>query len=46
MLRLGELYWCLADFTVMRKGALLAVSSPKVTSVAIGESPDTEELCG
>lgn len=39
-------YSCISDFTVMRKGALLAVSSPKVTSVAIGESSDTEELGG
>jgi len=39
-------YSCLADFTVMRKGALLAVSSPKVTSVAIGESSGAEELGG
>lgn len=39
-------YSCVSDFTVMRKGAVLAVSSPKVTSVAIGEAEDTEELGG
>lgn len=39
-------YSCLADFTVMRKGALLAVSSPKVTAVAIGEACDKESLGG
>lgn len=39
-------YSCISDFTVIRKGAVLAVSSPKVTSVAIGESTDNEELGG
>ena len=36
----------LSDFVVMRKGSVLAVSSPKVTSVAIGEDVDPEELGG
>jgi acetyl-CoA carboxylase carboxyltransferase component len=39
-------YTCISDFVVMRKGALLAVSSPKVTSVAINEEVDPEELGG
>ena len=36
----------LSDFVVMRKGALLAISSPKVTSIAINQSIDPEELAG
>ena len=39
-------YTSLSDFVVMRKGAVLAVSSPKVTSVAINEAVDPEELGG
>lgn len=39
-------YSCISDFTVIRKGAVLAVSSPKVTAVAIGEAVDNEELGG
>lgn len=39
-------YACISDFTVMRKGAVLAVSSARVTSVAIGEDVDPEELGG
>ncbi|MCW5731184.1 MAG: methylmalonyl-CoA carboxyltransferase [Alphaproteobacteria bacterium] len=35
-----------SDFVVMRKGAALAVSSPKVTAVAISEEIDPEELAG
>jgi len=31
---------------VMRKGALLAISSPKVTSIAINQKVDPEELAG
>lgn len=44
----GSSTWfaCLSDFVVMRKGALLAVSSGKVTSAAIGEDVDPEELGG
>jgi len=39
-------YTCLSDFTVMRKGAVLAVSSARVTSLAIGEKVDPQELGG
>jgi len=39
-------YTCLSDFVVMRKGAFLAVSSARVTSLAIGEAVDPEELGG
>src|SRR3546814_9720229 len=35
-----------SDFTVMRRGAVMAVSSPLVTSVAIAEGADVEELGG
>lgn len=35
-----------SDFLVMRKGAVMAVSSPKVTSVAISEDIDPEDLGG
>ncbi|TDN59135.1 carboxyl transferase domain-containing protein [Paraburkholderia sp. BL10I2N1] len=45
---LGSSTWysCVSDFVVMRKGAFLAVSSPRVTSVAIDEQIDPEELGG
>ena len=39
-------YTCLSDFVAMRRGAVLAVSSPRVTSFAIGESADPETLGG
>ena len=39
-------YSCLADFTVMRKGATLAVASPALASLAIGQQVDSEELGG
>ncbi len=39
-------YTCLADFVVMRKGACLAVSSDRVTSMAINQAVDAEELGG
>jgi methylmalonyl-CoA decarboxylase subunit alpha len=39
-------YAALADFTVMRKGAITAVSSVKLTSMAITEEVDPEELGG
>ncbi|MDN2566716.1 methylmalonyl-CoA carboxyltransferase [Aquibium sp. A9E412] len=39
-------YTCLSDFVVMRKGAVLAVSSARVTALAIGETVDPEELGG
>ncbi len=42
----GTWYTMLSDFVVMRKGAILAVSSPRVTSLAIGEAVDAEELGG
>ena len=35
-----------SDFTVMRKGAVMAVSSVNVTSVAISEAEDPQELGG
>lgn len=39
-------YAALADFVVMRKGAITAVSSTKLTSMAISEEVDPEELGG
>jgi methylmalonyl-CoA decarboxylase subunit alpha len=36
----------LSDFVVMRKGSVLAVSSAKVTSIAIKQEVDSEELGG
>lgn len=39
-------YTCMSDFAVMRKGALMAVASGRVTSVAIGQPVDPEELGG
>lgn len=39
-------YAALADFTVMRKGAITAVSSVKLTSMAISEAVDPEDLGG
>jgi len=36
----------LSDFVVMRKGALLAISSPKVTSIAISQKIEPEDLAG
>jgi acetyl-CoA carboxylase carboxyltransferase component len=39
-------YTCISDFVVMRKGAFLAVSSARVTSLAIGETVDPETLGG
>lgn len=35
-----------SDFVAMRKGAVMAVSSPRVTSVALGEDLDPQELGG
>lgn len=49
---LGECYgsstWyaCLSDFVVMRKGATMAVASSRVTSLAIKQEVDPEELGG
>jgi len=39
-------YTCLADFAVMRKGAVLAVASPALASFAIGQKVDAQELGG
>lgn len=39
-------YTCLADFTVMRKGAVLAVASPALASLAIGQQVEPEDLGG
>lgn len=39
-------YAALSDFVVMRKGAIMAVSSAKVTSFAVSQSVDAEELGG
>lgn len=44
----GGSFWLAArsDIVVMRKGAVMAVSSPKVTQVAISEKLDAQELGG
>lgn len=42
----GTWHSAMSDFVVMRKGAIMAVSSPNVTSVAISENLDPEELGG
>ncbi|HVZ46821.1 MAG TPA: carboxyl transferase domain-containing protein [Ramlibacter sp.] len=39
-------YGCMSDFVVMRKGATMAVASSRVTSMAIGQEVDPEELGG
>jgi methylmalonyl-CoA decarboxylase subunit alpha len=39
-------YACLSDFTVMRKGGVLAVASPVLASLAVGEKVEAEELGG
>jgi acetyl-CoA carboxylase carboxyltransferase component len=39
-------YSCMSDFVVMRKGATMAVASPRVTSLAINQPIDPEELGG
>ncbi len=39
-------YASMSDFVVMRKGAVMAVSSPKVTSLATGEDTPGEEMGG
>lgn len=39
-------YTCLSDFTVMRKGAVMAVASPVLASLAIGETVDPQQLGG
>src|SRR3954469_25051824 len=44
----GSSTWltCLADFSVMQKGATVAVSSPRLVSMALGEKITAEELGG
>ena len=39
-------YGSMADFCVMRKGAIMAVSSPRLISMATGRDVDPEELGG
>lgn len=39
-------YSCLSDFTVIRKGSVLAVASPALASLAIGQKVESEELGG
>lgn len=39
-------YTCLADFTVMRKGGILAVASPALASLALGQQVEGEDLGG
>jgi len=39
-------YACLADFTVMRRGAVMAVASPGLASMAIGQDIEAEDLGG
>lgn len=39
-------YTCISDFAVMRKGARMAVASSRVTSIAINQPVDPEELGG
>ena len=39
-------YSAMSDFVVMRKGAIMAIASPSVTSIAINKPIDSEELGG
>jgi len=39
-------YAAMSDFVVMRKGSIMAIASPNVTSIAIGKPTDPEELGG
>ncbi len=39
-------YACMSDFMVMRKGAIMAVSSPRLVGMATREQVDPEELGG
>jgi len=39
-------YSAMSDFVVMRKGAIMAIASPNVTSIAINKKIDAEELGG
>jgi acetyl-CoA carboxylase carboxyltransferase component len=44
----GSSTWlmCQSDFAVMQKGAIVAVSSPRLVSMALGEKVEQEELGG
>lgn len=44
----GSSTWlvCCSDFAVMQKGATVAVSSPRLVSMALGEKVDPEDLGG
>lgn len=39
-------YACMSDIVVMRKGARMAVASPRLSAMATGEAGDEEELAG
>ncbi len=39
-------YAAMSDFVVMRKGSVMAIASPGVTSIAIGKPVDPEDLGG
>jgi len=44
----GSSAWlcCCADFSVMKKGSIMSVSSPRLVSMAIGEKVELEDLGG
>lgn len=44
----GSSAWmcCCSDFTVMKRGSIMSVSSPRLVSMAIGEQVDLEALGG
>ncbi len=44
----GSSAWlcCCSDFSVMKKGSVMSVSSPRLVSMAIGETVDPEDLGG
>ena len=44
----GSSAWltCTADFAVMKKGSVMSVSSPRLVSMAVGQTVDVEELGG
>ena len=39
-------YAAMSDFVVMRKGSIMAIASPNVTSIAIGKPVEAEDLGG
>ena len=39
-------YTCMSDFSVMRKGSVMAVASSRVTAIAINQPVDAEDLGG